>query len=121
MEAVIEDKVSEVVENDTDVILKVEDEVSEVVENVTDVASKVEDKVSEVVENVTSKVEEKVNKVIEETVNPIAEMVENNQVIKKVVTVIDEKFAKRGCSFSLFGWMVSIHKSHQTDPTSLSK
>jgi hypothetical protein len=126
MEAIVEDgnELSEVVNCSDECVKKVEDKVSEVVNCSDECVKKVEDKVSEVVEGVFSRVDEYLNYAtseIKEAIEPVTQAIESNEAIKKVVTVIDEKLATRGCSFSLFGWVVSIHKSHQTDQTVPSK
>ena len=106
-----------------EVVCKIEETVKESVSTLEDV-SKAEDMIHTVVEHVLSNVDDCLKDAtpeIKEIIEPVTHGIESNEVIKKVVTVLDEKLATRGCSFSLFGWVVSIHKSHQTDQTVPSK
>jgi hypothetical protein len=89
------------------------EEVKKVVEE--KVETVVEQAVSaEKVDAVVDKVEDAVEKAAEALGDKVEEVLEKNPVLEKVVHIIDEKLAARGCSVSFWGWEVSLRKVRQS-------
>lgn len=95
LEAVIEDKVEEVLESKKE---EIRDKVEEVVQKIDDEADKVAEKIDAVAEDVIKKVEDVV---------PGG---------AKVVEVIDEALAGVGCSCVVLGWTLSARKLPRSPP-----
>lgn len=93
----------------------VEAKVEEVLESKKEeIHEKVED-VAEKVDAVADKVCEKVEDELEKVIDKLEEIVPGGA---KLVEVIDEALVGVGCSCGLFGWDISVRKSHrsQTKP-----
>lgn len=96
------------------------EEVKKVVEE--KVETVVEQAVSaEKVDAVVNKVEDAVEKAAEALGDKVEEVLEKNPVLEKVVHIIDEKLAARGCSVSFWGWEVSLRKVRQSPLPSPAK
>lgn len=91
--------------------------------SVEEVKKVVEEKVEVVVEGalseekvdaVVDKVEDAVEKVADVVSDKVEEVLDKNPALEKVVRIIDEKLAARGCSVSFWGWELSARKVRQT-------
>jgi len=98
--------------------------------SVEEVKKVVEEKLETVVEGVVSeekvdvvvdKVEDAVEKVADAIGDKVEEVLDKNPVLEKVVHIIDEKLAARGCSVSFWGWELSARKVRQTPPPAPAK
>ena len=91
--------------------------------SVEEVKKVVEEKLETVVEGAVSeekvdavvdKVEDAVEKVADVVGDKVEEVLDKNPALEKVVPIIDEKLAARGCSVSFWGWELSARKVRQT-------
>jgi hypothetical protein len=94
--------------------------------SVEQVKKVVEEKVAEAVsaekvDAAVDKVEDAVEKVADAIGDKVEEVLEKNPALEKVVHIIDEKLAARGCSVSFWGWTLSARKVHQTPPPAPAK
>ena len=81
-----------------------------------EIEEKVEQKAEELAPAVVEKVEDVAQVVadkVEDALKPVADSLDKIPVVGKVVDVIGDQLASRGCSVGLFGWTLSLRKSHQ--------